>query len=672
MAYGRNGRPWRQNGRRATGQHKRSAPDHAAVKAIYAVLQADHHLFLVKRDLDSPEHKIFKGKVVELNKYIKTAGEKNDPQYLANKIAINRQWQIAQLENSKEHFETMRDSNLADLKSKKLEQNKLSEFFKIAVDWAKESFGRKFTRRDFEEGRALILNQSTEAAPAPAAPAPQQNPARSNTSAGTRANAQVFAENNAKKAFAEVAKKQAEQANTRQPVPQVDENAIDQATSHLFNYVSLLEKAQQAATHTAAPPPPAPGTDARPKPTPRPEQAKTSQNPKTQQGAQPAATDQAASTSTGTETRPPPAPKPHISEATASMEVDTPSGKKRAASPDGTPDSEERTRNLGKKPNFTQITPPPPPNFDKSPAPEKSASKIPIPASKSPRSPELPPAKNGASTSQIPRENGSRFRVLATQPEPTSDFPSLVEAAKTVKRKHDPKPSTPKRKRPSRPASPVTPPEVTGETSPKRLAQNHGETAVSPGSPTLRTENGSPHGATQSDFVDTSRKYVTSEKVQKYPTLKSGNRGVNHKLIKQRWEMPRLTKNYLIIGDENLQRIEKIDNDDAQILSYPGLKFVKLRTVLEDRQIKVDDYKRDPTRNPSTGTTPQKIVLSIGSHDAASGMVKTSIESQLRALKKIFAQQFRASQIYLCPIANAAAFNDTLAEWCKKQENGHS
>ena len=143
----------------------------------------------------------------------------------------------------------------------------------------------------------------------------------------------------------------------------------------------------------------------------------------------------------------------------------------------------------------------------------------------------------------------------------------------------------------------------------------------------------------------------------------------NTKLLKKEWEIPRLTKNNLIIGDENLQRIEKIDNDDAHILSYPGLKFAKLSHVLRDRQEKVDKHIRDPIKNPSPGTIPQKIVFNIGSHDAAGGMLQISVEQSLRDLRKSMDQQFRSSQIYLCPISNDAAFNDYVAELCKKWEN---
>ena len=358
MAYG-NGRRWRQNGRRGEGQHKRSPADHAAVKACYAVLQAIHHLCLVKTDLNG-ELKMFRGKRIELNKFFKTAGEKNDQLYIANKEAINAQWQVAQLVELQEHFERMRDSNVADLKSKKLEKTKLSEIFNLGVDWAKNSFGRKFTKRDFEEGRDLIFKQSKEAAKTPAASAPKQNPARSSTSAGTRVNPQIFAETKAKKAFAEAAMKQTEQAPKTPAAPTPQQNPARASTSagtrenpQIFAeinakkaYAEAVKK--QAANDPAAPPP------------------------------------------TGTDTRPPSVPRPHIPEVTEDMEVETPS-KKRAASPEGTPDSEDRPSKPGKKLNFTQRTPPPPPNFDKTPPLKKPASKIPVPASKLPRSPEHPP-----------------------------------------------------------------------------------------------------------------------------------------------------------------------------------------------------------------------------------------------------------------------------------------
>ena len=90
---------------------------------------------------------------------------------------------------------------------------------------------------------------------------------------------------------------------------------------------------------------------------------------------------------------------------------------------------------------------------------------------------------------------------------------------------------------------------------------------------------------------------------------------------------------------------------------------------MKERQEKVDNYLRDPRKNPNPGTIPQKIVIDIGTHDADADMAQNSLEISVKNLKKDLDNQFESSQIYVCPIANQTAFNDFLAEQCKKWEN---
>ena len=581
MAYG-HGQRWRHNGRRlADGQRRRSPADHAAVKACYAILQARHHLTLVNRAL-ADEHKMFKGKVSELDKFFKTAGDKNDPQFMHKKHQINVEWRSAHLQNHKEHFERMINSNADLLKNQKREKNKILEFFNQGADWARKSFGKKFTKQDFDQGREIVLRQVTEHA---------------NSGNKTATPASSNAPN----------KNSSQQAQTR-PVP--------------------------------------PPRQTRPTPTP-PRPAPPPQNSRTDPPPQPQ--------------RPAPSPRP-AKNATAG----TPS-QKRAASPGVSPSSEERP-NPGKKPNFDDKTPPRAPNFEKSPA--AAPSKIPVlnPASKSPRSQKLPPAQQGASTSKPPCDNGSRFRVLGELQVDNNDFATpVVRENKT--RKHTPKATPNKRKRDeSRKNSPATPPEETGETTPKRKAKTNGVTG---GSPVLRTESGSPNGDTQSDFVESSQKpiFQTSEKIKKYPNLE----GAKGKFVKHKWRLPKLTTNTLIIGDENLERVEEIVEtpEEALVLSYPEIKLNNLKLILEDRRDRVAEYLKNPKKENSTGWAPKQVIFNIGAHDRE--MQPSSIHSHLGAIKPLILNQFRASKIYFFPInpvdPKAEAFNKTVAEFCEKQVN---
>ena len=584
MVYG-NGQRWRHNGRRlADGQRRRSPADHAAVKACYAILQAKHHLILVNRAL-ADDHKMFKSKVSELDKFFKTAGDKNDPQYLQKKHQINVDWRSAHLQNHKEHFERMISKNADLLKNQKLTKNKILEFLNQGADWARKSFGKKFTKKDFDEGREIVLRQITEhvnSGNKTAAPASSNAPPRA-----------------------------------QQTVPTRDDRAEPENDN---SGQTTANASQHAQTRPPVPPP----RQARPVPSPR--QTRSGQN-----------------TPAGTQS------------------------KKRVASPRVSPSSEERP-NPGKKPNFDDKSPPRAPNFDKSPAAAPSKTPVLNPASKSPRSQELPPAQQGASTSKTPCDNGSRFRVLDEQQVDNIEFATPEVPEKTT-RNQTPKATPSKRKRGgSRKNSPSTPPEETGETTPKRKAQTNGVTG---GSPVLRTESGSPNGDSQSDFVENSQKpiFKTSEKIIKYPNLD----GAKGKAVKQKWQLPTLTTNTLVIGDENFERVENIEHDphEALVLSFPDLKLNNLKLVLEDRRDRVTEYVKNPRENPSPGYMPKQVIFSIGAHDQ--GMQTSSIHSQLGAIKPLILNQFSSSKIYFSPVnpvdSNAKAFNKTVADFCEKQKN---
>ena len=369
-------------------------------------------------------------------------------------------------------------------------------------------------------------------------------------------------------------------------------------------------------------------------------------------------------------------PRPNTHRDTAN--VSTPSVKRAASeSPNASP-SDERE---GKKPHFDQATPPPPP---KPPSPSPTPKKDPPPNFEP--SPALsndneifPPAQHAASTSSASPENGSRFRVLETQVEPDS-FPTLEESlAYKSPPKHTKIPapkSTPsntnKRKRTMRKSSPPTPPSETGETTPKRAPQT---VVVNSASPTLRSDTGSPNGETQTDFVDTPTKKIqfsTSEKIDAFSPLPKNGVEARGRALQKKWKMPKLTKNTLIVGDENLQRIEKIDDDDVQILSYPGLKFSNLKLLLNARKELVENYKRNPRENENPGTKPEKVVFMVGQHDTS--MQASSFHSNLGAIKPLLMNQFGGSQIYFCQVntpdkePHILACNKTLDEFCKKQQ----
>ena len=135
--------------------------------------------------------------------------------------------------------------------------------------------------------------------------------------------------------------------------------------------------------------------------------------------------------------------------------------------------------------------------------------------------------------------------------------------------------------------------------------------------------------------------------------------------------MPKLTTNTLIIGDENLERVEEIAHtpEEALVLSYPEIKLNNLKLILEDRRDKVAEYLKTKTNSP--GWAPKQVIFNIGAHDRE--MQPSSIHSHLGAIKPLILNQFRASKIYFFPInpvdSKAEAFNKTVSDFCEKQED---
>ena len=318
----------------------------------------------------------------------------------------------------------------------------------------------------------------------------------------------------------------------------------------------------------------------------------------------------------------------------------------------------------GKKPHVDEKTPPPPsPVQAKSPVKNSDPSpNFDSPAPISPKKTNFPPAQHGPSTSKVLEENGSRFRALEDTEVELDSFPTLKESLKVKSpSKHTPTPSRKRKK--GRQESPPTPSSEAGETTPKRIPQMG---VVNSASPTLRTESGLPNGETQTDSAPQKTKFSTAEQVHAFRPL-NGARGL---AIKQAWKMPKLTQKTLIIGDENLQRIEKLDDAETQILSYPGLKFSNLKLILEARRAVVEGYKRDPHKNENPGTKPDNVVIMVGQHD--SNMQASSFHSNLGVIKPMLINQFGNSKIHFCQVNSPAsephikACNETVAEFCKK------
>ena len=111
--------------------------------------------------------------------------------------------------------------------------------------------------------------------------------------------------------------------------------------------------------------------------------------------------------------------------------------------------------------------------------------------------------------------------------------------------------------------------------------------------------------------------------------------------MKANWEIPKVMKDILMIWTSNFSRVPWVYRDDAQILSYPGLKLQSLIHLFIF-------FKYGPD-SPNPGRKPRKVVISWGLNDKTLAPSTTDV-----ALGKIInkAQQiFPGSEIYLAQIA---------------------
>ena len=125
-----------------------------------------------------------------------------------------------------------------------------------------------------------------------------------------------------------------------------------------------------------------------------------------------------------------------------------------------------------------------------------------------------------------------------------------------------------------------------------------------------------------------------STPVKRFRNLPHAARGSR---IHEFWEIPRITKDILILGTSNMSRISKVSNKTAQILSYPGLRIAQMLTLLQA-------YKYGPGSENASVVKPRKIVFSMGLNDRG-----ISAQTSIFNLKKILIQTrklFPDSQIF--------------------------
>ena len=180
-------------------------------------------------------------------------------------------------------------------------------------------------------------------------------------------------------------------------------------------------------------------------------------------------------------------------------------------------------------------------------------------------------------------------------------------------------PSTPSRKRGRR--SSITETSPTQTQTPKRSKNTSYAEKVT--SPTFR-----PNAKTQK----------SSPAVTKFPSLKPDQRGARIHTV---WQIPKLAKDILVLGDSNLARISFVNKIyNAQIISYSGLKLDLLLKLLQN-------FKFGP-KSSNPGVQPSQVIFSVGLNDRDLSDSTNGVN-----LKKVFNEakrQFPNSKIGFCLI----------------------
>lgn len=140
--------------------------------------------------------------------------------------------------------------------------------------------------------------------------------------------------------------------------------------------------------------------------------------------------------------------------------------------------------------------------------------------------------------------------------------------------------------------------------------------------------------------------------------------------IHEKWEIPKVKKDILILGASNLARITVSRRSDAQIVSYPGLRLDHLLRLLQG--FKYGTGSQDP------GLKPSKVVINVGINDR-----ERSISTNDINLKKVLnrlVDVFPGSKIFMLlnqysdklrenDRTALGKLNDSIVLHCSKKEN---
>lgn len=140
-------------------------------------------------------------------------------------------------------------------------------------------------------------------------------------------------------------------------------------------------------------------------------------------------------------------------------------------------------------------------------------------------------------------------------------------------------------------------------------------------------------------------KKTSAPRVYRFPNLTPEQKG---KRINGVWEIPKVTKDILVLGDSNLSKVTWVDRPDAQVYSYPGLKLHQLFLLLQSFKFGIG--------SPNPGMKPSKLVISVGLNDR--GLVPSTNSVTLRKVVNEAKRMFPGTKIFLAQIQ----FSKNLAQ----------
>ena len=128
-------------------------------------------------------------------------------------------------------------------------------------------------------------------------------------------------------------------------------------------------------------------------------------------------------------------------------------------------------------------------------------------------------------------------------------------------------------------------------------------------------------------------------KITKFPSL--GHKKHNLAEMLKMWEIPKISKDILMIGTSNFARIPWVERNDCHILSYPGMKLYNL--------LKLFEGFRHGISSPNPGRKPSKILISCGLNDR--NLSPHTNETNIKKIVNAVRKQFPGSEIYLAEIS---------------------